>query len=397
MIAAITGGLALAAGQQSALAYCRGLAGQHIPALFAHDPALRVFSNDHHLAQVLGQSALPAADVQQMQEDARAALASSPFNVTAMRQLGVLADSGQTTAAGVSYFVAAERVSRRDLGTELALLNAAIIGEDLGGVLRHYDRTLRVYESAQTLLFPALNQASAQASVRDGLRGYTASPWFVPWFGQLLNSAGRRDDLAPFLAQVRPQLASAAADKLATLLLGRLLRDGQYAAAQSWLEQTAPERGAALAELGITPATTDLQLGAFAWSFKDREAVAIALGDDRSLAISIDPGRREPVAERITILPPATYEFTVSLAADPGSPTAQMTWEMRCEGSGDQAPVWSFSPELHPGQQAYSSQFALARDCPAQRWTLSAMSHSAQRASLVRITKMSLTPFHHAR
>ena len=396
-IAALSAVLAFVAGQQSALAHFRGLAGQQIPALLAHDPALRVFSNDHRLAQVLGQGSLPDAEIQQMRAAASAALAGSPLNAAALRQLGVLADPGQTTAAGAPYFAAAEGVSRRELGTELALINAAIIGQDLGDLLLHYDRTLRVYQSAQTLLFPALNQASAQASVRDGLRSYAASPWFVPWLGQLLSSAGQRDDLAPFLAQVRPQLASADADRLDTLLLARLLRDGQYAAARSWLEQTAPDRRAAMTDLGITPATTDPQLDAFAWTFKNREAVTVGLGDDRSLAVSIDPGHREPVAERITVLPPATYEFAVNLAANPDSPVAQLTWDLRCEGGDNQAPVWSFAPDLQTGQQGYSSRFVLAGGCPAQRWTLSVTSHSAQRASSVRINRMSLTPVQHAR
>ena len=147
-----------------------------------------------------------------------------------------------------------------------------------------------------------------------------------------------------------------------------------------------------MTELGITPATTSPRLGSLAWLFKARDTVEVALGDDQSLAVSIDAGRLESVAERITVLAPAAYDFAASLAANPDSPTAQLRWELRCEAAENQALVWSFSPELQAGQRTYSSRIVLTRSCPAQRWTLSAMSHSEQRASSVRITKMSLTP-----
>ena len=332
-----------------------------------------------------------------MRAAAISAIAASPLNATAMRQLGMLADPGQTKETGLRFFVAAEGISRRDLSTQLALIEAAIIAEDLSGVLLHYDRTLRIYEAAKPLLFPALMQASRQASVQDELLRYADSSWFVPFIAQLLTSPGKRDDLAGFLVKAKPRLAPADANKLSTLLLNRLLRDGQFNQAQSWLEQSEPRLSQAMREFGIVPATTNPLLGAFAWAFSNRPSVVVALGENRSLAVSIEGGGQAPVAERITLLPPAGYDFAVNLAAGLDSPPAQLVWELRCEATGAQNLTWRFSPDPQAGSHSYTGRLVLSPACPVQHWTLSVGGRDPRIASSIRITKMSLTPVHNDR
>jgi hypothetical protein len=122
----------------------------------------------------------------------------------------------------------------------------------------------------------------------------------------------------------------------------------------------------------------------------------VALADGPSLAISIDGGEQEPVAERITVLPPATYDFTAELVASGDSPTAQLVWELRCESAGAQVPVWRFSPDPLSGRRSYTSRLVLTRACPVQHLTLSVRAGDPRLPSSIRIMKMTLKPVQNA-
>ena len=378
--------LAIFSGHQAALTYWRGLAPSAAPAWYAGDPLFQVTANDPRLIGDPGQSWPDAAA---LVRTARAAIILSPYNAAAMRQLGTLADRSHP-GDGWIYFKAAESITRRDLPNQVILINQTIQRGDVGAVLTHYDRALRVYTNAYAVLMSSLTTASADPGVRKDMTRFAQSPWFARFFGQLLQGTDNPQDYTDFLLQVRPQLPVAAADRLSIQLLDRLLQKGRYAEAQSWMMRAFAPQAAAIQTFGFTPATTGPSLGVLAWVVPERVGVDVAMTQSGQLQILVDAGRRETVANRTTILPPGNYLFSQTLASAPGKPVAQLSWDMRCLGQTSPTPAWHGQQPAIAGTRISEYEITIPAQCMAQEWTLSARSDSTQVASSAWVAKLSL-------
>ena len=387
-IAVLSVALALVCARQAALAHFRALVAPSIPAVLAADPELQVAANDYRFIVDAERLRPEAARRSQI---ARAALARSPFNPTAMRQLGLLADLEPATKAGGRYFAVAEGMTRRDLANQMALIGHAIERQDIPAILRHYDRALRVFPNVNAALFPSLVNASSDPRVRAELRRFAGSPWFVAFLGQLIQSDNAPQALGEFLTQLRPQLPVKAGDHLASMLLVRLLETSQYGAARDWISRASPARAAMLDRLGFDTGTTDPAFGALAWSFDESDAIAIALTKAGTLEIQLAAGRHEIVAKRMTILPPGNYSFRQTLSHEASKPNARVTWSLRCLTPAIQPSLWSLETANGTGAQRLDSRIEIPRGCLAQAWTLSAASSGTGEPASAWITDLTLS------
>ena len=387
-IALLSVALALVCARQAALAHFRALVAPSIPAVLAADPELQVAANDYRFIVDARQLRPEGARRGQI---ARAALARSPFNPNAMRQLGLLADLDPATKAGGAYFAAAEAMTRRDLANQMALIGHAVERQDIPAILTHYDRALRVFPNVNAALFPTLVSASADPRVRAELRRFAGSPWIVPFLGQLIQSDNAPQGLGQFLLQLRPQLPVKAGEHLASMLLVRLLETGQYGEARNWIARVSPARAAMLDRLGFDTGTTDPAFGALAWTFDESDAIAIALTKAGTLQIQLAAGRRAIVARRTTILPPGNYSFRQKLSHEASKPNALVAWNVRCLTPASQPPLWSVEPTNVTGVQSLESRFEIPRGCLAQAWTLSAASSSTGEPASVWIIDLTLS------
>ena len=380
--------LALFAGEQAALAYWRGLAPSVVPRMFGSDAQLQVGANDYRFIENVGQM---APDAQRLSQTAREALAQSPFNVIAMRQLGMLADLRHPNEAGWSYFDNAEDITARDLPNQVALINQTVMQGDVTAILTHYDRALRVFPNSSDALFPPLIRASSEQGVRDELTRFAKSPWFTPFLGQLLNQSMAPEKLTDFILRVRPQMAVLEADKLGAVHLGQLLGKGLYGDARNWIHDSQPLLASVVDDLGFSPRTTDPRLASLAWSFASREGIDVTPTEAGTLEISIGAGRHETVAERTTILPAGNYDLIQTMTFDAAEPMARLSWKLHCLTGGSQTPVWQFEPAAHGGRQTFRSHFTIPQGCQAQAWKLSAHSDNTQFVSSGEIAKLVLS------
>lgn len=66
-------------------------------------------------------------------------------------------------------FLHSERLSRRNLITQLWAIEDAVARDDVAGALRHYDIALRTAPRMAEVLFPVLKSASTDPAIRTGL------------------------------------------------------------------------------------------------------------------------------------------------------------------------------------------------------------------------------------
>lgn len=110
---------------------------------------------------------------------ARGALRRDPTVVAAVATLGLDAQLRGDTAAARRLFAYSEKLSRRDLRTQLWAIEDAVVRSDVPGALYQYDVALRTQKVGGGLLFPILASALTDPEIRSALIKTMArgAPW----------------------------------------------------------------------------------------------------------------------------------------------------------------------------------------------------------------------------
>lgn len=165
--------LALAA--VAAVLGCYGVMFSIAQVVVKRDPALayRLVSYDGRITAAYATSLAGVAttpkDRARADVLAKRALQQDPTAVSAAATLGVNADGRGDKAVARRYFTYAQKLSRRDLRTQLWMIEDAVQREDIRGALHQYDITLRVFPNLGELLYPVLTSASADPVIRREL------------------------------------------------------------------------------------------------------------------------------------------------------------------------------------------------------------------------------------
>jgi len=164
----------------------------------AHELAPWDGRNGAALAEVLATPAV--GDYKRAEAVAETALRQDATAVGAAATLGSTAKISGQAAKSDRLFAYAERLSRRNLATQLWEIENAVSRGDIAGALRHYDIAFRTNVKARELLFPVLSNATDDPEIRAALvatlsqRPLWRLPSFLPGYGRLACSLrGRRN------------------------------------------------------------------------------------------------------------------------------------------------------------------------------------------------------------
>lgn len=97
------------------------------------------------------------------------ALRQDPTSLGALATLGVNADVRGDVTTARRDFAYAQALSRRDLRTQLWMIEDAVGRGDVPAALRQYDITLRVFPNLGEMLYPVLASASTEPAIRTAL------------------------------------------------------------------------------------------------------------------------------------------------------------------------------------------------------------------------------------
>lgn len=319
---------------------------------------------------------------------ARALLLSRPLTAMALRQVGFVAEL-KREGSGLLSLHLAERVSRRDLATQLALIEHSALKGDAIAALRHYDRALSVQPDADAQLFPVLARALGHEDIRQGLTAYIQRPWFTRFvyralalgadpaaFGALVNAAGSRLDTA-----LRAQLTSET--------INSLIDQEDFAAARRFASSLRNVPAGILDQAGFSQAAYDPRLGVLGWQLADNETVSANAANSGEIALMIASNRSGEVARRLTLLSQGTYRIRQRLIYENDVPRARLTWEVRCVGNTSKPVLWR---EVMPAENGIrEAKLEVPAGCSGQSWRLqatSALSQFPSEAALASLTVM---------
>lgn len=298
----------------------------------------------------------------------RESVTRDPTNAAAWRSLGLVAQFRRDTSKTVGLFHFAERLSRRDLPTQLWLIEERVAANDIRGALRHYDIALRTSSGASQLLLPILVSATAENSIVEPLAELMATnpPWGGDLLARLAESAPSSEHLAAFMEKLArsrrlPQSLYISA------MINRLIeaRDFQNAwRIQRLIRPPGP------AERFVRNGQFDIlePASGFDWLFENDDTLGaepIMLdGAGQGASLQVHGDRPGIVARQLLLLPPGQYRVAAAAGPVDGTAPASIYWSVACADAGQ-----TQATEGQPATVHGPSTLQLAFHVPASHCT----------------------------
>ncbi len=294
------------------------------------------------------------------------ALERQPILPRAVRVLGFLADQPGNSGRARPLMNLAARLTRRDIHTELWLINDLSAQGKTAATLAHYDIALRTGGLSNAVLFPILSSAMNDAELVGPISDLLAKrpPWINEFLAMVITSAQVPANFAD-LARTIAARGVPVDKRISAMIVDRYARDGRYDAAWRYFGTlVGPEQRSA--------SVRDPKFIATAAGFEPFNWHVASLGDMNASTGEATPGL---VIEGTSVDAAVAWQL---LHLAPGNFVARVLAEVRGP-SGSQVALTltcATSPEreigkiaLTPGKPAVgraSYSFTLPPGCPFQ-------------------------------
>lgn len=319
------------------------------------------------LAQSFSGPSATAAMRTQANQLARLALAQDPTAVTAASTLALNIQMRGADRDAQRLMAYAQYVSRRDVASQIWLIENAVAGGDIRGALRHYDIALRTSPSTSSLLFPILTAAIADPAIRSAL--VTTVGNRPPWATLFLEyAAASTADLRPTALLLRDlkQKGYPVSELTQALLTDTLASRGlfddawaSYALYRRGADRDSSRDGAFTAELA-NPTIFDWRPSSTAGG-----RVALQRG---MLDFSAPATVGGALIEQAQMLTPGRYRLVGHSIGVDQPPRSAPYWQLRCQNG------WALGRVEMPNSAVangnFQGTFIVPADCPVQTLAL---------------------------
>ena len=277
--------------------------------------------------------------IAEMSAHALSALRRNPTIAAAARVLALRAAMQRDDSRAGTLFDYAAAMSKRDIPTQLWLLERRVTQDDVDGALAHFGIALRVSPATREMLFPVLSSALAEAHlvrpiarlVRDG--GDWSSP-FLYYAAE--NSRDPRTAASLYLTLA--QLGSPPSPEHLSLLMGRLVQAGRFDPAARLYQLADPQWRVEDVNAQLDGAfSRSRDAPPFGWALNPNVAWLGAAPDteNRALLIGGAVAAGEWAARRLLLLPPGSYRIHGRYGVTEGAPAGNIAIGLTCVDVGE--------------------------------------------------------------
>jgi len=302
---------------------------------------------------------------------ARSALVRDATAVPAITTVGIY-NGLKDGAGGADWFAYSERLSRRDLRTQLYFIEKSVSNGDVAEALRHYDIALRTSDdSAPTILYPVLRGAIADFAVRREFAKVLARRplWADAFISDLATKAPDFAVVADFFADVLRRGGQISASS-SQALLNNLVAKGEVAVAWKYYLAIHPG-GDKLLIRNRNFSAAHVESSPFDWQMVNLAGVSASLGagdNGQGLEYHLSPTIGSPVASQVTLLPPGKYRFQSILTAASQSVGEGPYWELKCANGLSIGTMEMGGPVSE--SRTFTRDVIISGNCEAQLLTL---------------------------
>ena len=329
------------------------------------------------VAASLLQSGPTAAKLDQARRLSTDALRREPVSVAAARTLGLVAFMQGQEQESDRIFTFAESLSRRDIPTQLWLIERNVARNDIAGALRHYDRALRTSTSIREVLFPILVGAAADPSAGLPLARLvgTRPLWWSDYAEELFEKSESSRPILLTLAHLhlRPNVEEEL--ELIGLAIRRLVDLHAFEAAHRVYLSAQPRGANATALVRDGGFEGQSRLPPFDWEYRSEPGLSGYVqqrdGGQTALFISGESGRSGHVARQLLLLRPGRYRLSAQTGDVAADGTSRPLVAIGCAGTNSTQLARIRFPATVEGGGAVSGTFAVpAGNCTAQWLTI---------------------------
>ncbi len=330
----------------------------------------------------------------------RDSLVRSPFDVRALRTLGLTeARAGRQTAAD-EILTLAGNWSLRDDPAHAWLVERRLRRGDYASAFAHADTLVRRRQDIQPQvfrLFTLAGTADPQRSLPVIAKLLAAGP---PWRRAYLDSLDQSPEQLGLEASLAIMLEAGSApltnDELQSLY-GSLLGKQQFELLNTVRAQIKrPAAGAAITNGDFADMTAPAP---FQWQLYEEAGISAEIvADDLrpsnpALRVDYNGYAAGVIASQLTSLGPGSYRFSTDVRLESGSPTARLTWTLACT-TGDA--IMSLPVELPaaaPGAwTGLPGRFEIPSGCPAQWLRLVTRADDRRSPTVVWFDRIAISP-----
>jgi len=300
------------------------------------------------LANAAETSITDGSRMAEVEKSARLSLKGLAINPVALRLLGHVEDvAGHKSQAG-RLLNLSERASRRDLATQLWLIEYTAGRGDIDQTFRHYDAALRANPESGALLFPILANAFEDPALRKAFLPYIRiNPyWMSPFLSQSIAESDHPEAIAQTLGAAGGMPDEAKLQPLETILLARLANAGQLEAARRFFGIMRGSDRNILAFVDFDIKTTDLRFAPLTWQNAEKSSIGATfeggkLDRDRQVRVFAASGESGVALRRFLFLAPGRYAFQENRTlVDTGAQQTDFYWQIKCVSEGQAKIIW---------------------------------------------------------
>lgn len=326
-------------------------------------------------------------------------IARLPLNGPAFRLYALNGDSIADPELARAQMRLSDRMERRDIGAQLWLIESAVEANDVTRALQHYDRALRIEESARALLYPVLTQAIDSPLIRERFRPYMAAnpPWLESFLRFAVSTTQRPVSLAGLARENDGWPEGAAFSSLDTELLARLVDKGDFAPAADHFRRIPGADRSALTSLRLTDASTNWRHAPITWQPYRIDGIQPHILESAQgagaveIEADLEAGYKGPVARKFLALEPGTYELSARMRAENHSRQDIAIWAVTCAGADGARPLMRQEVALQETADL-EGRIVVPADCPVQAVKVSADTLVTTRFVKLVLASAELTP-----
>jgi hypothetical protein len=320
------------------------------------------------------------------------ALESQPINPKALRLLGYVEDTGGNGDKAEAYVRMAAKLSRREPGAQLWLIEASARKGDIGQTLVHYDIALRTKPDTQTILFPRLVSAIEGPEIRAALKPYIRSEndWGPSFLSFAINNSKDLPVLTSLILESGGLSDPDAARAQEVALLGRLVSEKYFALARRVFLQMPGAKASRVSSAAFDASDRDARFGAMGWQlFSDPDAGGGFVVDGKRSALSVfaNSATTRTVATKLLYLKPNNYILDVKVSNIDRGSGGFLRWELRCPDRTGEKILWS----LNNIAASLKARFEIPTGCPVQYLNLIASGGNGQTGLEATVASVTLT------
>ena len=326
-----------------------------------------------------------SATLAKVEAMAKQSLRGGALNPVAIRLLGYVADVRGDEKKARELMLLSQKVSRRDFGTQLWLIEDSVARDDKKQALYHYDIAMRTTPSSHVILFPTLIGALTDQEVRMALVPYVkAAPDWLPGFiAQAIDTIENPAHLADVLVKAGKLPDRDDYRSLSNALLNQLVAKSKFPAFKQYYLSIQGNRASTFESASLTNETVNLRYPAAGWQVVENPTIG---GDfsqaDRngrhSLNAFAGSGERGELMRKNLFFKPGNYRFAARYMAQDSASDSAVRWELQCLSASGNTPKWVAATPVSQGSFATTQDFTLGADCANQLLVLQVAGGSGQ-------------------